>query len=414
MTVVRRLIAVGAVFALTPVVGACEYEDLNSLTLPGVKGTGDDSYSVRIEFENAMDIVANSPVRVDDLNVGSVASVELDDYQPVVTVRLEGDVDLPANAVARIGQTSLLGAKHVELGPPTDEEPRGRLGDGDTIALEQSAAYPATEEVLASVSALLNGGGLQHVRTITTEVNKVLAGREGTVRELLGHTRVFVEGLDLQKADITNALDELDRVAFSLRQGNETIARALETLPPALRVLRDQRAQLVATLQSLSRFGDLTARFLAKGGGDQLVGNIEALVPSLRGLADAGSSLTESLWVLGTVVFPLQTLDEYVRGDYYNLTVTLDLRSAALSQGLLEGTPLDSLIGTPNGLLGQPPGPGPVPEHESEVPDPSDDPAQNDLGADDGEGEGREPGGTPDDEAQAPPTLLDLLFGGSQ
>lgn len=53
------------------------------------------------------------------------------------------------------------------------------------------------------------------------------------------------------------------------------------------------------------------------------------------------------------MVFPLQTLDQYVRGDFYNLTVTLDLRTAFLSKGLLEGTPLDSLIGTPNGLLGQ-------------------------------------------------------------
>ena len=40
-------------------------------------------------------------------------------------MRLNGDVDLPANATAKIGQTSLLGSLHIELAPPTDQPPQG-------------------------------------------------------------------------------------------------------------------------------------------------------------------------------------------------------------------------------------------------------------------------------------------------
>ena len=174
----------------------------------------------------------NSPVRVGDLNVGSVRSVTLDGYQPVVSVRLERKVNLPENAVAKIGQTSLLGAKHVELAAPTTDEPIGRLGaDGDTIGIERASAYPSTEEVLAATSALLNGGGLAQIRTITTEVNKILVGREGTVRSLLRETETFARGLDAQKQSIVDAITSMDRLAARFRAGNKTVADALERLP---------------------------------------------------------------------------------------------------------------------------------------------------------------------------------------
>ncbi len=352
-----RVLAAAAV-ALSITLPGCGYEDLNSLTLPGVKGDGSDGYTVKIEFSDAQELVPNSPVRVDDLNVGSVKSITLDGYQPVVTVRLEGDVNLPENAIAKIGQTSLLGAKHVELAPPAGEASVGRLEDGDTIGVERSTTFPPTEQVLAAASALLNGGGLQQIRTITTEVNKILGGREETVRSLLEQSRTFVSGIDDQKSSIVDAITQMDRLAARFRAGNTTVAAALEALPSALRVVKEQREQLLATLESLGRFGDLTADFINKGGGRDLVRNVAALRPTLKGLADAGKSLTESLWVVPTVVFPLQTLDQYVRGDFYNLTVTLDLRTAFLSKGLLEGTPLDSLLGTANGLLGQAPGSG--------------------------------------------------------
>ena len=236
------------------------------------------------------------------------------------------------------------------------ETPEGRLDDGDVIGRERATTFPATEQVLAAASALLNGGGLQQIKTITTEVNKILGGREGTVRSLLAETRTFVTGLDGQKSSIVKAITEMDRLAERFSAGNDTVAGALEALPPALQVVSEQREQLVKTLESLGRFGDRTAEFLEQGGGRDLVRNVAALRPTLKGLADAGKSLTDSLWVVPSVVFPLQTLDQYVRGDFYNLTVTLDLRTAFLSKGLLEGTPLDSLIGTPNGLLGQPAG----------------------------------------------------------
>ncbi|WP_267977151.1 MlaD family protein, partial [Acinetobacter baumannii] len=65
---------------------------------------------MRIQMPNVTTLTANSPVRVDDVDVGSVTDIEVQDWHALVTVSLNRDVRLPANAIAKIGQTSLLGS----------------------------------------------------------------------------------------------------------------------------------------------------------------------------------------------------------------------------------------------------------------------------------------------------------------
>ena len=69
----------------------------------------------------------------------------------MVTLELRNDVELPANAVAEIRQTSLLGEKFVALGPPDRPTPsRGRLADGaDDPARRAPAATPRSRRCSA-------------------------------------------------------------------------------------------------------------------------------------------------------------------------------------------------------------------------------------------------------------------------
>ena len=52
------------------------------------------------------------------------------------------DVVVPANAVATVGQTSLLGSMHLALNPPLGQQPSGRLQPGATIPLNQIVDLP--------------------------------------------------------------------------------------------------------------------------------------------------------------------------------------------------------------------------------------------------------------------------------
>ena len=106
----------------------CGFRGAYSFDLPGGADVGDDPYTVQVEFLDVLDLVPQSGVRVADVPVGRVeddrAGRRLDRAWSPLAVN--GDVDLPANAVATIQQSSLLGEKFVELAAPGNEEPPGR------------------------------------------------------------------------------------------------------------------------------------------------------------------------------------------------------------------------------------------------------------------------------------------------
>ena len=176
-------------------------------------------------------------------------------FKARVTLRIRNDVVLPANTFAELRQTSLFGEKFVALGPPPPpEQPVGRLANHAVI--DRSGRNPETEEVLAALSALLNGGGISQLQTISVELSNALAGRESRVRDALRQVDGLVGALDDRKNEIVRALENVDALARTDWPGSSgTIAAALDNIPPALAVLADQRTQLTKMLTSLSNLG---------------------------------------------------------------------------------------------------------------------------------------------------------------
>ena len=345
-------IALAGVTALT----GCGFHGFYDVPLPGGADLGDHPYHVEVRFADVLDLVPQSAVRVNDVPVGRVESVDLagDPAHWHATVRLlvNGDVVLPANARAELRQTSLLGEKYVALSAPTGQTPQGRLRDGAVIPLSRSGRNPQVEEVLSALSLLLNGGGLAQIETINRELGDALAGNEDGLRDLLSQLDALVGGLDAQKGQIVRALDRVNRLAATLAAQRPTIAGALDTLPGALKVLADQREQLTSMLTGLRHLGQVGTRVI-NDSRDDLVADLRALAPTLSQLARAGSDLPGALELLLTYPFPRTAVDG-IRGDYTNLFVTADLDVSDV---------LDNLVTDGHGRLDLPtlPGVGPGP-----------------------------------------------------
>ncbi len=121
-----RLIAIGC-FSTLALTG-CTFNGLNSLPLPGTVGRGPDATVYHLELANVGTLEANSPVMVSDVSVGSVSRMTVRDWHADVEISVTpGVVIPPANAVATVGQTSLLGSMHIALDPPSGQPPTGRL-----------------------------------------------------------------------------------------------------------------------------------------------------------------------------------------------------------------------------------------------------------------------------------------------
>jgi phospholipid/cholesterol/gamma-HCH transport system substrate-binding protein len=335
----RRRAAMGlAALALTAVgVSGCGWHGLNSLPLPGTEGGGPGSYLIQAQVPDVNNIEPNSRVRVGDVNVGNVTRVERQGWHALVSMRINGGVELPANATAKMGQTSLLGSQHIELAPPTGEAPQGRLHDGSLIPLQNGGAYPTTEQTLAAISLLLNGGGVGQLQDVVETFSTALRGREHDLRSLIEQLDLYVRYVNDQSDDIIDATDSLNRVVGTFAAQKPVVDRALRTIPDALAVLRDERENLSEAIDQLGKFSAITADSVNRTK-ESLVTELKDLAPILRSAANAGPALTRSLSVLATYPWPNETIENWVRGDYGNLTALIDLTLSRMDASYLTGT----------------------------------------------------------------------------
>jgi virulence factor Mce-like protein len=330
---VRRAAVVGCAVAVS--VSGCAFQGLNSIPLPGVQGTGGDAQRFQVKVANVGTLESNSPVMVNDVVVGSVGKMTVDNWQANVEVSVNPGVVVPANAVATVGQTSLLGSMHLALNPPVGSTPEGRLQSGATI--ESSSTYPSTEQTLSALSVLVNGGGLGQIGDIIHNFSTAMSGREPEVRELIKRLDNFTGVLDRQRENIIASVKELNRLSHTFAGQRGVLDKALREIPPALDVLIKERPTFTTALQKLGQFSD-TATGLVNDAGDQLVGDLKHLEPAIKALADVGPEITAALSYVSAFPYGPAALERGIKGDYLNMFAVFDLTYPRLKRSLFLGT----------------------------------------------------------------------------
>jgi virulence factor Mce-like protein len=331
----RRVLGVMSCVALTA--SGCAFDGLNSLPLPGTVGSGPNGTTYRVEIANIGTLEPNSPVMIGDVVVGSVREMRVRDWHADVEVSVKPDVAVPANAVATVGQTSLLGSMHLALDPPVGQPPSGRLDPGATIGLSKSSSYPSTEQTLSSLSVVVNGGGLGQAGDILREFNAALNGRQDQIRDLLTRLNNFVGMLDSQRDQINASITALNRLSATFAGQRDVITAALQRIPSALDVLIRERPRITTAMEKLGTFSDTAAALINDTQAD-LVRNLKNLEPTLQALADVGPDLGTVLGYAPTFPYTQSFIDRAIRGDYMNQFIVFDFTVPRLKRGLFLGT----------------------------------------------------------------------------
>lgn len=327
------------------------------LWLPGAVG-GEGSYPVTAAFDDVSNLVPQETCRAGDVVVGNVSAITLGpDLRARVTCAIDDAVSLPANAVAAVRETSLLGERFISLDPPTGVAPSGRLAAGARVPSADNATSPDTEQVLGALSAVLTGGNLGAAQTITTELNQAMTGHEDDIRTTLTRLNTFTGELDAHRTDLTRTLDQLDRLTGTVARQRDTLGRALESVPDGLAVLNYQRSQLLTLLDHL-RALSATTRPVLTAGADDIAADLHSLDPILDRLADEGHNIAPAL---ETLALPIgRTSSHAVKGDFagYYGTVEYDIDALNATLASLAPAPVPA---RPSGPIA-PPGPRPIPD----------------------------------------------------
>lgn len=353
---------IGVVAALC--LSGCSFQGLNSMVLPGARGTGDEGYDLVVVMDNATNLLPNSEVKVNDVSVGTVRKIGLEGWDARVEISVEDTTVLSADVRARIAQKSLLGAEYLELEVPSNSS-APRIEDGSTIPKSQTGRYPETEEVLAALSQVLNGGGLANLGGIVRELNAALEDPE-SARALIGDMAMLMESLRRQRSGIEESIASMDRLFGKLAAERRDLGAAIDDLGPGVRTLADAQPDLTRALRALTRLSEVGTRVI-EGAGDDLAADVRSLRTVADALAQAGESLVGSLDLVATILFPVSSVSHIVKGDYLSVAVTLDVSVPMLQRGLLPSGPEQHVTTLLQSLLmaGAPtvPVPGQPPAH---------------------------------------------------
>ncbi|ROZ84794.1 MlaD family protein [Gordonia sp. OPL2] len=371
----RHLRMAIALLAVVLASSACGFSGLNNLPVPGAQGTGNGSTEISAVLPSAAGLVTNAPVMMDDATVGSVGKITVQNWNAEMGIRLDPGVRVRKGSHVMVGMTSVLGSTHLQIVEPETSD--GYLQAGDQIPLPAcpqqaniaaptdvapvadinsaqqvpGCSYPTTEQVLSSLSVVLNGGGLSQFGDIVHEMNSIFDGHQKQIRSLIPRLSTLVADLDRQTGNIISAMDGLDRLSASINEQKPTVEKALADAPKILQLLNDQRQQFVTALDSLARLSKTTNDVLDANSEDvkTIVGNVKL---ALAQLAAAGPSLPGSLKILLTFPFLEEAIPTIVKGDYVNSDLVLDLTFEKLNDSIFRAV---GVVG-PEAVAGKPAG----------------------------------------------------------
>lgn len=334
----RRSAVRGLALAMTAILlTSCgSWRGIANVAVPGGPGTGEHHLTLYVQMPDTLALNINSRVRVADVFVGTVRAIDIKNWVARLTLDVQPTVKLPVNAIARIGQTSLLGTQHVELDMPAHPTAQ-LLKNGDTIPLENAEAFPSIERVLAAFAVVLRGGGIPNLEVISNEVTNMLTGRADQIRQFLNRLDTFTADLNGQADDLTRAIDSSQRLLAIFAQHNTTLDSVLTEFPPLIKHFADTQDVFVNAVAALGRISAAADAAFAPSSSN-LHTNLQLLQRPLCELGKASPYLVNALKLLVSAPFETQHVKKVIRGDYINVSLMLDLTLSDIDNGFLTGT----------------------------------------------------------------------------
>jgi virulence factor Mce-like protein len=289
----NRLVAALTALMVVPAVTGCGVSAADlPMPAPGQSGP---SYHLTAVFADALNLPDGAHVTLDGDEIGQVQEITTRDYTARVEMTVRQDISLPAGTTAELRQATPLGEVFVALHPPAGTQAgSAALHDGDTIGLVDTQASATVEDLLTSMSALVNGGGLAQVQTIVHELNTATDGRAAQIAHLLGQTGDTLGTLNARTQDIDRVLAASERLSTTLRARHDSIDTAFDDLTPGISELAEQTDRLTKALKAAGKVSD-TGNDVVRRSDHDIRSAVHDLGPVLDGFADTKPVLGTSL-----------------------------------------------------------------------------------------------------------------------
>jgi phospholipid/cholesterol/gamma-HCH transport system substrate-binding protein len=257
-------------------------------------------------FTSATGIYAGDEVRVAGVKVGTITNIQPVGGQVRVTLGVDRDVPVPADAKAVIVAQNLLSARYVGLAPAY-ESTGPVLPDGAVIPVDRTAIPVEWDQVEVQLTRLATELGPKPGATSTSVAGFIdstadaMAGNGDKLRETLAELSGVGRILSDNGGNLVDILKNFQTFVSALRASTTQIVQFEDHFATLTSVLDDSKSTLDAALTDLSAAIADVQRFVA-GTRDQTAEQVQRLANVTQNLVDHKTDLENVLHVAPNAV----------------------------------------------------------------------------------------------------------------
>lgn len=298
------------------------------LLTSGCGAIGGDTMTVKAYLADSAGLFVGNDVGVLGVNVGEITAIEPAGDKVLVTMEVDGDQPVPADAGAVVVARSVATDRYIELTPVYSAGEK--MADGATIGVERPRTPVDFDQVLDSLNKFATGigGNEETTKAVQRFIDagaSALQGRGPLLNQTIHSLADGVSGISAQREDIAGTLKSLDILLSTIATNEATARTFIQQVASASKFLADERENFRTTLRSLDEAVTTVARFA--------VDNRQAIVDTLDG----------STKLMKTVLTKQDRLEEILR------VMPLALQNLAMIKGDRLPVRIDPLILLPLG-----------------------------------------------------------------
>ncbi|MBN1878648.1 MCE family protein [bacterium] len=234
----------------------------------------DGGYRVHIFFDSISGLKTKSKVRYAGVEIGYVESIALEDGRAKVTIKLDPNIVIPANAKFVIGSSGLMGDKFIAIsgGSAKSEPLKGEANvvgnapvDMDQLLSSLNRISIDVGEITTALKTAIGTGDERNRLTVILENVQILS--ESLAKTATHNDQAFsetIENIRMISRDIRSLIHENSDNLDGTMQDMHLVARSLaDTLPDITRDLERALSNLNDILETNKPEVDTTAKNVA-------------------------------------------------------------------------------------------------------------------------------------------------------
>ncbi|WP_278261993.1 MCE family protein [Nocardia sp. AG03] len=258
---------------------------------PGIGGPG---YTLHATFRDALNLPDRAHVKIGGTDIGVVTGISTTSFLADVEMLIRTDIQLPEGTTVELRQATPLGDIFVAVTLPSAEQAGPPLRPGATIGAEHTASAASVEQLMMSVSMLINGGGLNQAARITAELDAIFAGKAPQLQHLIGEMTSVITALNERTGDLDATLHGLSVLTGELARRKAELGAAADSFPQLIGLFAENNQAIVDLITKVAVTMDALGDFSASNG-PQFVSLFQSIQNLMNGFVQMGDDLTGAL-----------------------------------------------------------------------------------------------------------------------